>query len=48
MQQATVYPSVLGVEIDRDVVRDRLHKHDLPAIRKVIEPHVLPLLRGPK
>ena len=35
-------------EIDRDVVRDCLHRHDFLTVRKMMEPYVFPLLRGAK
>jgi xylose isomerase len=33
-------------EIDRDLVRDCLHRHDFLTVRKMMEPYVFPLLRG--
>ena len=33
-------------EIDRNVIRECLHKHDFLTIRKMMEPYVFPLLRG--
>jgi len=33
-------------EIDRDVIREHLHRHDFLAVRKMMEPYLFPLLRG--
>lgn len=35
-------------EIDRNVVRECLHKHDFLTVRKMMEPYIFPLLRGGK
>ncbi|UCG49868.1 MAG: sugar phosphate isomerase/epimerase [Phycisphaerales bacterium] len=35
-------------EIDRDVIRDCLRKHDFLTIRKMMEPYIFPLLREKK
>jgi hypothetical protein len=35
-------------EIDRNIVRECLHKHDFMTIRKMMEPYIFPLLRGGK
>jgi xylose isomerase len=35
-------------EIDRDVIRDCLHRHDFLTVRKMMEPYIFPLLRGSK
>lgn len=32
-------------EIDRDVIREHLHRHDFLAVRKMMEPYLFPLLR---
>ncbi len=32
-------------EIDRDVIREHLHRHDFMAVRKMMEPYLFPLLR---
>jgi xylose isomerase len=32
-------------EIDRDTIREHLHRHDFLAVRKMMEPYVFPLLR---
>ena len=33
-------------EIDRDVIREHLHKHNFLAVRKMMEPYLFPLLHG--
>jgi xylose isomerase len=33
-------------EIDRDAIRDCLHRHDFLTVRKMMEPYIFPLLRG--
>jgi xylose isomerase len=35
-------------EVDRDVVRECLHKHDFLTVRKMAEPYIFPLLRSGK
>lgn len=32
-------------EIDRDMIREHLHRHDFLAVRKMMEPYLFPLLR---
>jgi hypothetical protein len=35
-------------EIDRNAIRDCLHRHDFLTVRKMMEPYIFPLLRSAK